>query len=91
MIRVWLANDQQHVSLNIGFWEDRGVDERSCWGILIADMVHHIANAHLEQYGHDVTDTIERIKASFLEQIVDLTPERIGGFVPAKLRDDQVE
>ena len=28
MIRVWLADDKQHSVLNIGFWEDRGIDER---------------------------------------------------------------
>lgn len=91
MIRVWLANDQQHVSLNIGFWEDRGIDERSAWGILLADMIHHIANAHNEEYGHDVSESLEKIKAGFLAELENSTSERIGEFVNSPQRDDKVD
>ena len=39
MIRVWLANGQLYTVLNIGFWEDRRLDERSAWCVLLADVV----------------------------------------------------
>ena len=88
MIRVWLANSKQHVVLNVGFWEDRGADERSCWGILLADMVHHIANAHRDEYGHPVEDTIDRVRNSFLAELGYSTSERVGSFVAEHLRSD---
>lgn len=46
LIRVGLASQKQQVVPNIGCWEDRGLDERSAWGIVIADMLRHIMDAH---------------------------------------------
>ena len=87
MIRVWLANEQQHVVLNIGFWEDRGQDERSAWGIVIADMVRHIADAHQSEHGHDPGETIAVIRRAFEAEMGQPTSERIGQFVLEK-RDE---
>ena len=84
MIRVWLANDQQHVVLNIGFWEDRGIDERAAWGLMIADMIHHIANAHQSEYGHDTAETIAKIRNALEAEMENPTSERIGEFVIEK-------
>jgi len=84
MIRVWLADDKQHSVLNIGFWEDRGIDERKAWGILLADMIHHVANAHEEQYGRSADESIERIKESFLHEIQNPSSPRRGKFVIKK-------
>lgn len=84
MIRVWLAKERVHVALNIGFWEDRGVDERAAWGILIADMIHHIANAHESEHGHDPSETIARIRRAFEAEMDGPTSERHGDFVNEK-------
>jgi len=81
MIRVWLANEQQHVVLNIGFWEDRGINERNAWGIVLADMVHHIANAHHSEYGHSRDESIRMICDSFEAEMSHPTSARIGSFV----------
>jgi hypothetical protein len=81
MIRVWLANQQQHVVLNIGFWEDRGLDERAAWGIVIADMVRHIADAHQSEYGHAPAETISIIRRAFEAEMDTPTSERLGQFV----------
>jgi hypothetical protein len=81
MIRVWLANQQQHVVLNIGFWEDRGLDERSAWGIVIADMIRHIADAHQSEYGHDTAETVSIIRQAIEAEMGNPTSERLGQFV----------
>lgn len=81
MIRVWLADQRQHCVLNIGLWEDRGLDKRAAWGLMIADMVHHIANAHAEEYGHDREESIRIIWKSFETEMGHPTTERIGDFV----------
>lgn len=80
MIRVWLANKQQHVVLNIGFWEDRGLNEREAWGIVIADMIHHIANAHESEYGHDPKESIRMICRALMAEMEYPTSERLGEF-----------
>ena len=81
MIRVWLANNQQYIVLNIGFWEDRGINERNAWGIVIADMIHHIANAHKSEYGHDQSETVSIIRRAIEAEMDNPTSERLGDFV----------
>ena len=84
MIRVWLANKRQHVVLNIGFWEERGLDERSAWGILIADMIRHIANAHEAEYGHDPGESVQIIRQALRAELENPTSGCLGEFVKAK-------
>lgn len=84
MIRVWLANGKQHVVLNIGFWEERGIDERDAWGLLLADMIHHIADAHESEYGHKSQETIAKIRRAFETEMDSPTSARLGAFVKAK-------
>jgi hypothetical protein len=81
MIRVRLANEQQHIVLNIGFWEERGADERAAWGIVPADMVQHIANAHQAEHGHDPRKSITKIRATFEAEMGSATSGRLGGFL----------
>ena len=66
------------------------MDERACYGILLADIIHHIADAHNQQYGHDTEDTIAQVKEAFLAELGHSTTERIGAFVSEPLRDDTV-
>ena len=87
MIRVWLASDRQHIVLNIGFWEKRGLDEREAWGITLADMIHHIANAHQAEYGHDPQESIEKILRAFEAEMATATSERLGEFVNEPLEE----
>ncbi len=41
VMRVWIAEKGQHVSIQSGAWEDP-----FAWGIVLADLARHIANAH---------------------------------------------
>lgn len=41
ILRVWVAQQGQHVSLRSGAWEDP-----FAWGIVLADLARHIALAH---------------------------------------------
>ncbi|MBL8823343.1 MAG: DUF5076 domain-containing protein [Planctomycetia bacterium] len=81
MIRVWIANKKQHCVLNIGFWEERNIDECHAWGVLLADMVRHIANAHEIEYGRDPCETINRVRESFIIEMGHPTSDHIGDFV----------
>ncbi len=41
VLRVWVANKAQHVSLRVGIWDDP-----MAWGIMLADLAGHIANSY---------------------------------------------
>jgi len=40
LLRVWVANKGQHVSLRAGVWKDP-----AAWGIMLSDLMQHVANA----------------------------------------------
>lgn len=59
LLRVWIAHNDQHVSLQTGVWEDP-----AAWGIMLADLARHIANTYFEDAGLDRDKTLQRIKAA---------------------------
>jgi hypothetical protein len=81
MIRVWIAKGSMHTALNIGFWEGRDMNEADAWGILLADAVRHIANAHGEEYGRDPRETITSIREAFEREMAKPTTVVRGSFV----------
>ena len=60
LLRVWIANKGQHVSLRTGVWEDP-----AAWGIMLADLASHIVNAYDQDEALDRQKTLQRIKAAF--------------------------
>jgi hypothetical protein len=81
MIRVWLAQGKQHCVLNVGFWEERGLDELAAWGVLLADMLHHLANAHEAEYGRSPEETLRVIRRALDVELDQPTSSRLGAFV----------
>jgi hypothetical protein len=60
LLRVWIANKRQHMSLKVGVWPDP-----AAWGIMLADLARHIANSYYEDAGLNRSQAFERIKAAF--------------------------
>lgn len=60
LLRVWVAHQDQHISIRTGVWEDAGA-----WGVMLADLARHIANAFEMQEGRDPLRTLDEIKAAF--------------------------
>jgi len=60
VLRVWIASKQQHVSLQLGVWEDP-----AAWGIFLVDLARHLANAYQQEKGLDFNATVARIKWGF--------------------------
>ncbi len=58
ILRVWIASNQQQVSLRSGVWEDP-----AAWGIMLADLARHVAESYRQEDGRDVASTLARIKA----------------------------
>jgi hypothetical protein len=87
MIRAWIANRGLHCSLNIGIWgADGSMDERRAWGILLADVVKHVADALVGE-GLDKNETVAKVRESFLAELDKPTSSSQGGFVDEPSRN----
>jgi hypothetical protein len=82
MLSAWIAESGLHCTLNIGMWEKDGQHEAPAWGILLADVIRHIANAMRDEYGTDVDKTIEVVVNSLQRELDNPTSKVKGGFHP---------
>src|SRR5712691_6939615 len=76
LARIWVANKGQHVSLRMGVWSDP-----AAWGILLADLARHVANAYHEDAGLDRRDTLRRIEKMFKKELASPTDKASGGIL----------
>ena len=75
MLRAWVANGGLHCVLRMGVWKDPAAR-----GILLADVVRHVANAHQESDVAVVNDVIQRIRDGFDAELDGPTDEPEGHF-----------
>ena len=74
VMRVWIAEKGQHVSIQSGAWEDP-----FAWGIVLADLARHIALAHQMQNPKvDSERFLERLLEGFQAEIDNPTDEPEG-------------
>jgi hypothetical protein len=76
MIRGWVAQKALPCSLRIGTWKDP-----AAWGILLADVARHVANAYQESEGRDRARTVKSIRQLFNAELDRPTDEPKGGFI----------
>jgi hypothetical protein len=76
LLRVWVANKGQHVSLRMGVWEDP-----AAWGIMLSDLMQHIANSYHPDEGLERTNTLQRIKEGLDAELASPTDHPTGGQV----------
>jgi len=77
IVRVWIANEGQHVSLRAGVWEDA-----AAWGILLADLARHVANSYEEIGLMDGLSALHRIKEVFDAEFASPTDDPSGEILP---------
>jgi len=70
VMRVWIAEQGQHVSIQSGAWDDP-----FAWGIVLADLARHIALAHQMQ---NPKVFLERLLEGFQAEIDNPTDEPEG-------------
>ena len=81
MISAWVAENGLHCSLNIGMWETNlTTPEESAWGILLADVAQHVANALEQDLGKDRRETLHAIRIAFQEELGKPTSGHAGDF-----------
>src|ERR1700753_79950 len=74
VMRVWIAEQGQHVSIRSGAWEDP-----FAWGIVLANVARHIANAHKLQNEDTDTDAfLQRLLEGFQAEIDNPTDDPEG-------------
>jgi hypothetical protein len=74
VLRVWIAEQGQHVSIRSGAWEDP-----FAWGIVLADLARHIANAHaIQDQQVDKEAFLARLLEGFEAEIENPTDEPEG-------------
>lgn len=77
VLRVWIAGGEQHVALSFGMWEDA-----SAWGVLLADLARHIAEAHAQHdESIDPEDFMESIRSGMETELDGEGDEDIEGSV----------
>ena len=77
LIRAWSAHEGLHCSLSVDRWGDR---ERIAWGILLTDVVRHVANALHDAKGWDKAETVQEIKRVFNAELDEPTADPSGQF-----------
>ena len=74
VLRVWIAEQGQHVSIRSGAWEDP-----FAWGIVLADLARHIALSHeMQDAKVDKEAFLERLLEGFHAEIDNPTDEPEG-------------
>jgi len=64
MFRIWVANGKEHCSTRGGQFEDAG-----SWGIILADLAQHMADAFSNESGQPRDAVVQRIKAVFVNEL----------------------
>jgi len=73
LLRVWVASKGQHVSLRVGAWQDP-----AAWGIMLCDLIQHIANAYQQDQGLDKKATLRRIMEGMNAELSSATDRPSG-------------
>ena len=60
LARIWVAKGGQHVSLATGIWDDP-----AAWGLMLVDLMRHVASAYEETSGMERDAILARIRSGF--------------------------
>jgi Domain of unknown function (DUF5076) len=75
VLRAWVANEGLVCALRPETWPDV-----VAWGIVLADVTRHVANAVRDLRGDDPAATVAKIREIYNSELTDPTAEPTGGF-----------
>lgn len=81
IIRGWVAEGAQWVSLNSDLFENRKFKEEWAWGIFLADTIRHLGNSISLRSGKEQSEIVEAIKIALLEEIQNPSSTARGGHI----------
>ncbi len=73
LLRVWVAENQQHVILRTDAWEDP-----AAWGMVLYDLAWHVANAYAANRNEDAAKIMQRIREGLNAELSQLDAERMA-------------
>ena len=79
-VRAWVAENGLHCTINVGVWDAHSVPEERAWGIMLADVVRHLANALHERHGKETEETKVQVVRALLGELRLPTSEAHGKF-----------
>jgi len=80
LARVWIAEQGLHCALKFGLYAEDGVDrETMAWGIILADLAGHVADALSGEGLGPRADLFEAIVEGFNREVSGPTSSRTGG------------
>ena len=82
MLSAWIAEEGLHCTLNVGMWHGEGRPEAPSWGILLADVVRHLADAIQEEHGIEPSISIQSVLEALHRELDEPTSKVQGGFHP---------
>jgi hypothetical protein len=82
MLRAWVAEKGLHCSIKVGMYRNAtNFEEEDAWGILLADIIRHIADAMHKKFGCDKEKTIEKVVKSMIGELKLPTSVAVGDFL----------
>lgn len=66
LVRAWVAEGDLHVSLQMGGWDDP-----TAWGVVLADLLRHVARFYAEQKRLNPEQTIARVRDAMDAELED--------------------
>jgi hypothetical protein len=82
MLRVWIAERRLHCSMKVGMYrETMNVPEEEAWGTILADVARHVSRALEFAYSANASESLQKIRNSFMKELGAPTSEAKGGFV----------
>lgn len=75
VLRAWVANGGLVCALRPETWADV-----VAWGIVLADVTRHVANAVKDLRGDDPTATVTKMREAYNSELADPTAEPTGSF-----------
>ena len=70
IIRVWIADGDQHFTLRVGLWDDP-----AAWGLLLADLARNVAKSYRQDAALDFRQSLQRIKLVFNAELENPTDD----------------
>ena len=82
ILSAWVAERGLHCALNIGHFQAQGHSEANAWGILLADVIRHIADALQSESGISTESTVQTVVSALHTELDAPTSKVQGGFSP---------
>lgn len=81
-LRVWIAEQKLHCSLKVGVYEENGpIPEDTAWGIILADVAKHLADALGKEGLRNRDIALREIFRSFASELEEPTSPTSGSFI----------